>query len=71
MSKNYLAEDVKPKNYLAGDTRPKNSIFFESKPKGSLDASFLDTTQIVRTLGGGMWMGSPFLTYPDDINVIP
>ena len=51
--------DTKAASLLVKDTKPRiNRIFGETK------------VYVLRTLDAGMWMGSPFLTYPNDI-IIP
>jgi hypothetical protein len=61
--------DQKPTLRLVDDNKPVNLLVKDTKP--SVKRVSLETEiYVLRKLGAGMWMGSPFLTYPNEL-VIP
>ena len=57
-----LLIDTKPGNSQLEDTRPDNPVLLDAKP-GNLKMN--DPMQLyTRTLGAGMYLGIPILTYP-------
>ena len=56
--------DIKPKNALVTDIKPLNVSVVDVKPKMTSDTISQTDQLYTRTLGAGMYLGIPILTYP-------
>ena len=60
--------DQKPTIRSVFDTKAASLLVKDTKPRMS-KISGETVVYVLRTLSAGMWMGSPFLTYPNELQI--
>ena len=60
--------DAKPAKISVLDMKSTNVLVLDVKPRINR-ISRETVVYVARTLSAGMWMGSPFLTYPNELQI--